>query len=79
MDIKARVRAMDDQELTRFVDAFDSVLSGTGIGENEAFQLMAEIEAIAVAEYRARGNLSSTGSSNPLGGLPDEQQAGYIA
>ena len=78
MDIKARVRAMNDQELTRFVDAFDSVLSGTGIGENEAFQLMAEIEGVAVAEYRARG-LSSTGSSNPLGGLPDEQQAGYIA
>ena len=78
MDIKARVRAMDDQELTRFVDSFDSVLSGTGIGEGEAFQLMAEIEAIAIAEYKARG-LSRSSGSNPLGGLPDEQQAGYIA
>ena len=79
MDIKARVRAMDDQELTRFVNAFDPALSGTGIGEGEAFQLMAEIEAIAIAEYRARG-LASTGSSNPLGGKPpDKQQAGYIA
>ena len=78
MDIKARVRAMDDQELTRFVESFDSVLSGTGIGEGDAFQLMAEIEAIAIAEYRARG-LADTGSSNPLSGLVDEQQAGYIA
>ena len=78
MDIKARVRALNDQELTRFVNAFDSPLSGSGIGEGEAFQLMAELEGIAIAEYRARG-LSSTGSSNPLGGLPDEQQAGYIA
>lgn len=78
MDIKARVRAMDDQELTRFVEAFDSPLSGNSIGEGDAFQLMAELEGIAIAEYRARG-LADTGSSNPLGGLPDEQQAGYIA
>ena len=78
MDIKARVRAMDDQELKRFVESFDSALSGTGIGDGDAFQLMAELESIAIAEYRARG-LATTDSDNPLGGLPDEQQAGYIA
>ena len=77
MDIKARVKALDDHELQRFVDGYDSVLSGTGIGENEAFQLMAELESIAIAEYRARG-LTKTESNNPLGGLPDEQQSGYI-
>ena len=54
-DITARVKAMDDDELTRFVRAFDSPLSGNGIGEGAAFQLMAEIEGIAIAEYQARG------------------------
>ena len=55
MEIEARVKALNDAELNRFVTAFDSVLSGSGIGENEAFQLMAELEGIACAEYRARG------------------------
>lgn len=55
LDIAAKVKAMDDQELTRFVKAFDSPLSGNGIGEGTAFQLMAELEGIAIAEYRARG------------------------
>lgn len=55
MDIKAKVKALDDQELTRFVQAFDSPLSGNGIGEGAAFQLMAQLEGIAIAEYQARG------------------------
>lgn len=76
--IKARITAMHDEELKRLVDALDFMLSGSTIGEAEAFDLMAEIESVAITEYRARG-LASTGSSNPLGGLPDEQQAGYIA
>ena len=55
MDITARIKALDDQELTRFMEAFDSPLSGMGIGEGAAFQLMAELEGIAIAEHKARG------------------------
>lgn len=55
MDITARIKALDDQELTRFVKAFDSPLSGMDIGEDEAFELMAALEGIAIAEHKARG------------------------
>ena len=55
MDYQARVRALDDQELTRFMEAFDSPLSGMDIGEDEAFELMAALEGIAIAEHKARG------------------------
>ena len=55
MDYTARVKALNDQELTRFVRAFDSPLSGNGIGEGAAFKLMAELEGIAIAEYQKRG------------------------
>ena len=77
MKIKERITAMHNDDLKRLVDALNFMLSGATIGEAEAFEMMAEIEAIAIAEYRARG-LADTGSSNPLGGLVDEQQAGYI-
>ena len=72
-----RITAMHNEELNRLVDALNFMLSGCTIGEEAAFEMMAEIESIAIAEYRARG-LADTGSNNPLGGLPDEQQAGYI-
>ncbi len=55
MDYTARVKALNDQELTRFVKAFDSPLSGNGIGEGDAFKLMAQLEGIAIAEYQKRG------------------------
>lgn len=78
MDIEQRIKAMHDEELKRLVDSLNFMLSGATIGEAEAFEMMAELEAVAVAEYRARG-LGGDVSSNQLGGLPDEQQAGYIA
>ena len=75
MDVEKRIKAMHDEELKRLVDSLNFMLSGATIGEAEAFEMMAELEAVAVAEYRARG----LGGDNRLGGLPDEQQAGYIA
>lgn len=73
MNIEQRIIGMSDDELDRFLQGLSDVLSGTGIGEAEAFTLIAEIEAIAIKEYRKR---NPEVNNNRLGGLPDEQQAG---
>ena len=55
MNIEKRIKAMHDEELKRLVDSLNFMLSGATIGEAEAFEMMAELEAVALAEYRARG------------------------
>ena len=69
MDIETRIQAMSGAELDRVLSCLSVVLSGSGIGATQAFQFIAEIEAIAIKEYDIRNS----------GWTPDEELAGYIA
>ena len=75
MNIEKRIKDLSSNELDRLLSSLSFLLSGSEIGQAEAFTLMAEIEAIGIKESKKRMGKSG---SNPLGGLSDEQQAGYI-
>ena len=68
MDIRKRIQDLSNEELDRLLSALKFTLSGSTIGETEAFRLLAEIEAVAIKENKARNS----------GWIPDEEQAGYI-
>ena len=76
MKIEERITEMHADDLDRLLSTLNFALSGADVGEAGAFNLLAEIEAIAIKEYRKRN--PEKFNNNPLGGLPDEQQAGYI-
>ena len=69
MNIEQRIKAMDSAELERLLTCLNFTLSGSDCGASEVFQLLAEIEAIAIKEYDIRNS----------GWTPDEELAGYIA
>ena len=69
MNIEERIKAMSNEELERLLKCLNFTLSGSECGESQAFQLLAEIEAIAIKENDSRNS----------GWIPDEQLAGYIA
>lgn len=73
MNIEQRISNLSDDDIQRLLVTLNFALSGDSIGEGAAFDLIAEIEALAIKASEARNG------NNPLGGLPDEQQAGYIA
>ena len=54
MDVEKRIKALSDAELERLLRTLNFSLSGSTIGEAEAFTLMAEIEAIAIKEKNTR-------------------------
>ena len=68
MNIEERMQAMSGDELERLLRCLNFALSGSDSGDSEAFQLLAEIEAIAIKEKKTRKS----------GGIRDEQLAGYI-
>ena len=69
MDIEERIKAMSGEELARLLKCLNFTLSGSECGESQAFQLLAEIESLAIKENDSRNS----------GWIPDEQLAGYIA
>ena len=74
MNIEERISEMHDDDLGRLLRTLNFSLSGADIGEAGAFNLLAEIEALAIKE-RDRRNPEEVSNS----WIPDEQQAGYIA
>ena len=54
MDIEKRISELSDAELARLLSALNFTLSGSTIGEAEAFRLLAEIEAKAIKESKER-------------------------
>ena len=68
MNIEQRIKAMSADELERLLKCLNFTLSGSECGESQAFQLLAEIESLAIKENDTRNS----------SWIPDEQQAGYI-
>ena len=54
MDIVKRISELPDAELERLLSALNFTLSGSTIGEAEAFELMAKIEHLANKERTQR-------------------------
>lgn len=48
MDITKRIHDLNTNDLERLLSALNFALSGSSIGEAGAFDLLAEIEAIAI-------------------------------
>ena len=69
MNVEKRIGDMTNEELDRLLSVLNVALSGSGIGETEAFGFIAEIESLAIKEKDTRNS----------GWIPDEQLAGYIA
>lgn len=67
MNIQERIESFSDVDLRKFLQGLSDVLSTVDIGEGDAFQLLAEIESVAIKEERSRA---------ATGGLPEEIQAG---
>lgn len=55
LDLEKEIKALPDAELERFVNEIKFPLSGLGIGEAKAFNLLAKIEHVAITEYQKRG------------------------
>ena len=72
MNIEERINAMHDDDLQRLMDTLNFALAGATIGEAEAFDLLAEIEALVIKEADERDPARRSW-------IPDEQLAGYIA
>ena len=70
MNIEERISEMHDDDLGRLLRTLNFSLSGAEVGEAGAFNLLAEIEALAIKERDKR---------EPSSWIPDEQLAGYIA
>ena len=68
MNIEESIKAMSNEELERLLKCLNFTLSGSECGESQTFQLLTEIEAIAIKEKDTRNS----------GWIPDEQLAGYI-
>lgn len=66
IDIQKRIKAFPDAELDRLLQGLSDVLSTLDIGEAEAWDLLSEIEAIAIKESQSRS----------AGWIPEEIQAG---
>lgn len=74
MNIEERISEMHDDDLGRLLRTLNFSLSGAEVGEAGAFDLLAEIEAMAIKERDKRNPEEANKSW-----IPDEQQAGYIA
>ena len=72
IDVAKRINEMHDEELQRLMDVLNFALAGATIGEAEAFDLLAEIEVLAIKEADKR-------NPDRRNWIPDEQLAGYIA
>ena len=68
MDIEKRISDLSKAELDRLLSVLNFALSGSEIGEAKAFELVAEIEVMAIKSKAERDS----------GWIPDEQLAGYI-
>ncbi len=54
MDIEERISEMHADDLERLLSTLNFALSGATIGEAGAFDLLAEIEALAIKERKSR-------------------------
>ena len=54
MEIKERIKAMNDTQLNILMRALDSPLSSPDTGTGAAFRLIADIEMVAINEMRSR-------------------------
>lgn len=54
MDIEQRIKALEGSDLQKLLSALNFALSGSTIGEAGAFELLAEIESLAIQVQRAR-------------------------
>ena len=68
MDVEQRIQDLSNEALDRLLKVLNFALSGSDIGEGQAFGFIAEIESLAIKEKETRNS----------GWIPDEQLAGYI-
>ena len=54
MDIEQRIKALERSDLQRLLSTLNFALSGSEIGEAGAFELLAEIESLAIQVQRKR-------------------------
>lgn len=54
MDVEERISKMHADDLERLLSALNFALSGATIGETEAFEFLAELEAVAIKEKKSR-------------------------